>query len=70
MIKMVRERSPFLTDEKLARLLTLAEGREISPSYLKQVRRKLGIIKQRGRGVCRVVPPPKPKRVRKKKEAV
>ncbi len=50
----VRENAHKFTDVELARQLTQFTGREISFSYTRKLRQRLGIRKLPGRGVCAI----------------
>ena len=51
----IRENAATMKDIDIAGNLTIKSGRNITLDAVRKVRQQLGIIKQRGRGVCGVV---------------
>ncbi len=51
-ITFVQDNAHKFTDRELARQLTDFSGREISFSYVRKLRQRLGLRKKPGRGVC------------------
>lgn len=50
----IRENAGKIKDQELATHLTQMTGRHVSLQSLRKQRRKLGIIKERGRGICKI----------------
>ena len=50
----IRANAGTMTDKQMGQELTNMTGLEYKPSFIANQRRKLGIKKERGRGVCRV----------------
>jgi hypothetical protein len=51
----VRDNAGDLKDRQVAEALTLASGRPVTLDAVRKARRRLGITKAGGRGVCKVV---------------
>ncbi len=56
----VRQNAARLKDRELAATLTRLTGRPISEAGVRQVRKRLGIKKKPGRGVCELYRPAQP----------
>lgn len=53
--QLIRENSPIMTDSKLALALSEKAGRTITVQAARKQRQKLGIQKQPGRGITKIV---------------
>ena len=51
----IRDNAEVMKDEEIVTQLSRITGRTISLQALRKQRRKLGIIKCQGRGVCKIV---------------
>ena len=52
--RFIVENAPRLTDNDIADRLTVSTGRSISVNAVRKTRQRLGIIKQSGRGICKL----------------
>ena len=56
-LQFIRENAGKMLDQELADWFTAKRGRPVSLLAIRKMRKKLGIFKAFGRGVCKVVPP-------------
>ena len=52
--RFIVENAHRLTDNEIADRLTVSTGRSISVNAVRKTRQRLGIIKQSGRGICKL----------------